>query len=145
MCFWSHSVQSSLEPSSIKTHLVSIFFNFSSPLAFIPPLCIYLGLLHPGQKKLPLDYVSSSSLPSLFPSLLHSWSLCPVSSNHFLFILWLLRIGSGQQWACKCQTHWPLSFSLYLILVTFDIVTILLFIKFPFPTPAVVFLDGALF
>lgn len=123
-------VHSSLEPFYIKILLASIFFSFLSPLAFFPPLQTYLGLLHPGEKKLALDYASSSSLLSLaFTAALLEISLCLMFPlYHFLFIPWLLHIRSGHQWACNGQIHWLLS--LHLISVTFNIVTILVFIKF---------------
>lgn len=72
MCFWFHSVHSSLEPSSITIFLTSIFFNFPSTLAYIHPFRTYLSLLHPREKKLPLVTLPGCQARPLFPLLLHS-------------------------------------------------------------------------
>lgn len=119
--------------------LTSIFLNFPSTLAYIPPFQTYLGLLHSMEKKLPFDYASLSSSPSLsFIAVLLESSLCLMCPlYHFLFIPWLLCIGRGHQWACNCQIHWPLFLSTWPQLLT--LWPSWSKSNFPSPTPTLVF------
>lgn len=107
-CFSSHSLQSSLEPSSVTTLLTSIF-QFSLSIGFYLPTLNYWVSFILERKSYPLT-ASSPSLPFLFPPLLHSWRV--VCASCFLCITFYSSLNCHALAvvtnACNCQIRWPL-------------------------------------